>query len=152
VNLDVPDSVILSRIADRWVHLPSGRVYNSSYNAPKTPGRDDATGELLVQRPDDTPEVFARRLQQFYAATSPLLAYYAQRPAAPLVALAGSSSDEIWPHLDAAVRRVCPTLPVRADAARERGRDEKRNVALADAARAEEKDAVIQPAATPASR
>lgn len=55
VNLDVPDSVILSRISDRWVHLPSGRVYNLSYNPPKVAGHDDETGEPLTKRPDDNP-------------------------------------------------------------------------------------------------
>ena len=55
INLDVPDEVILSRISDRWVHLPSGRVYNLSYNPPKVPGLDDATGEPLTKRPDDNP-------------------------------------------------------------------------------------------------
>jgi adenylate kinase family enzyme len=55
VNLDVPDEVILSRISDRWVHLPSGRVYNMSYNRPKVAGFDDQTGEPLIKRPDDNP-------------------------------------------------------------------------------------------------
>jgi adenylate kinase family enzyme len=55
VNLDVPDQVILSRISDRWVHLPSGRVYNMSYNRPKVDGLDDLTGESLTKRPDDNP-------------------------------------------------------------------------------------------------
>lgn len=55
MNLDVPDEVILSRISDRWVHLPSGRVYNMSYNRPKVEGFDDQTGEPLTKRPDDNP-------------------------------------------------------------------------------------------------
>lgn len=55
VNLDVPDDVIISRISDRWVHLPSGRVYNLSYNRPRVDGHDDETGELLTKRPDDNP-------------------------------------------------------------------------------------------------
>lgn len=55
VNLDVPDDVILSRISDRWIHLPSGRVYNMSYNRPKVAGLDDVTGEALTKRPDDNP-------------------------------------------------------------------------------------------------
>ena len=55
VNLDVPDDVILSRISDRWVHLPSGRVYNMSYNPPKIDGLDDETGEPLTKRSDDNP-------------------------------------------------------------------------------------------------
>jgi hypothetical protein len=55
VNLDVSDDVISSRVSNRWVHLPSGRVYNLSYNPPKVQGRDDYTGELLTKRPDDNP-------------------------------------------------------------------------------------------------
>ena len=55
VNLDVPDEVILARISDRWVHLPSGRVYNLSYNRPRVDGIDDETGEPLTKRPDDNP-------------------------------------------------------------------------------------------------
>jgi len=55
VNLDVPDDVILSRISDRWVHLPSGRVYNLSYKRPRVDGLDDETGEPLAKRPDDNP-------------------------------------------------------------------------------------------------
>lgn len=55
VNLDVPDRVILDRISDRWVHPPSGRVYNLSYNRPKHDGLDDVTGEPLSKRPDDNP-------------------------------------------------------------------------------------------------
>jgi nucleoside-triphosphate--adenylate kinase len=62
VNLDVPDEVILSRISDRWVHLPSGRVYNMSYNRPKVDGLDDVTGEPLTKRPDDNPVGFLIRV------------------------------------------------------------------------------------------
>ncbi|KAH9063323.1 ADK-domain-containing protein [Lactarius vividus] len=119
VNLDVPDEVILARISDRWVHLPSGRVYNLSYNRPRVDGLDDETGEPLTKRPDDNPvrEVFARRLQQFYASTSPLLQYYGSPRTSfspdskpKLVSLRGSSSDEIWPMLEHAVRSIAPSL------------------------------------------
>ena len=55
VNLDVPDEIILARISDRWVHLPSGRVYNLSYYRPHVDGIDDETGEPLTKRPDDNP-------------------------------------------------------------------------------------------------
>lgn len=55
LNLDVPDEVILGRISDRWVHLPSGRIYNMSYNRPKVESFDDVTGEPLTKRPDDHP-------------------------------------------------------------------------------------------------
>lgn len=103
INLDIPDDVILSRISDRWVHLPSGRVYNSSYNRPQVAGIDDLTGEVLTRRPDDNPETFARRLRAFYDSTSPLLAYFGSpeaRASTKMVTLTGASSDEIWPKLD----------------------------------------------------
>lgn len=121
VNLDVPDEVILSRISDRWVHLPSGRVYNLSYNRPRVDGLDDETGELLTKRPDDNPEIFTRRLRQFYSTTLPLLQYYntpqsspSSGPKVKLVPLRGNTSDEIWPLLEQAVRSVIPSVKERA--------------------------------------
>lgn len=58
VRLDVPEEVILDRIENRWVHIPSGRVYNLTFNPPKVPGKDDITGDSLSKRPDDNPETF----------------------------------------------------------------------------------------------
>jgi len=112
INLDVADDIILNRISERYVHLPSGRVYNSSFNRPKVEGRDDVTGEPLTKRPDDNPETFARRLKQFYASTSPLLSYYASDPltSTKLVTLKGDTSDQIWHQLDAVVRQSFPSL------------------------------------------
>ncbi|CAE6420533.1 unnamed protein product [Rhizoctonia solani] len=119
VNLNVPDEVILGRIADRWVHLPSGRVYNTSYNRPRIEGRDDVTGEALVKRPDDNEATFRRRLEQFDAHTSPLLDYYASTlnpSATKLVTLSGRTSDEIWPQLDGVISASFPRLPLRQKA------------------------------------
>ena len=55
VNLVVPEDIILQRVIERYVHVPSGRVYNLTYNPPKVPGKDDITGEPLQHRPDDNP-------------------------------------------------------------------------------------------------
>jgi adenylate kinase len=117
VNLDVADEIILNRISERYVHLPSGRVYNSSFNRPKVDGLDDVTGEPLTKRPDDNPETFSRRLEQFYASTSPLLSFYASDPATntKLVTLKGETSDQIWPQLDAVVRQSFPALAERPE-------------------------------------
>ncbi|KAF8964051.1 adenylate kinase-domain-containing protein [Flammula alnicola] len=119
VNLDVPDEVILSRISDRWIHLPSGRVYNMSYNRPRVEGFDDQTGEPLTKRPDDNPEIFARRLAAFYASTSPLLSYFAQSAASPaglkVKTLSGTTSDEIWPQLDRLLQNSFPGLRERLE-------------------------------------
>jgi len=117
INVDVADDIILNRISERYVHLPSGRVYNSSFNRPKVEGRDDVTGEPLTKRPDDNPETFARRLQQFYASTSPLLSYYTSDPptSTKLVTLKGETSDQIWPQLDAVVRQSFPSLTEKSE-------------------------------------
>lgn len=97
VSLVTPFPVILERIAGRWVHEASGRVYNTTFNAPRVPGRDDVTGEALVQRPDDNIEVFGRRLQKFREASDPLLEHYAKKGV--LLEVEGLSSDEISPKL-----------------------------------------------------
>jgi adenylate kinase len=97
VSLITPFSVILDRIAGRWVHEPSGRVYNTTFNAPRVPGKDDVTGETLVQRADDNIEVFKRRLQKFREASDPLLEHYAKKGV--LLEVEGLSSDEISPKL-----------------------------------------------------
>ena len=54
-NVDVSDDLLFQWISNRWVHLPSGRIYSTSYNPPKIPGLDDVTGEPLTKRPDDNP-------------------------------------------------------------------------------------------------
>jgi len=128
VNLDVADSIIFSRISDRWVHLPSGRVYNLSYNPPKVAGHDDETGEPLTKRLDDNPETFARRLEAFYASTSPLLSYFRGDNISNLVSLTGTTSDEIWPQLDHIVRSFFPGLKERSES-----RGQKRRTSLSEA-------------------
>jgi len=130
VNLDVPDDIILSRISDRWVHLPSGRVYNLSYNPPKVPGHDNETGEPLTKRPDDNPEIFARRLEKFYESTSPLLAYYTSLSSRStrIATVAGNTSDEIWPQLEAVIRSSFPNIKERAET-----REQKRRSSLSEA-------------------
>ena len=65
VNLDIPTETIVERIADRWIHPASGRVYSYSYKPPKEVGKDDITGEPLVQRDDDKPEAVRTRLRAY---------------------------------------------------------------------------------------
>ncbi|KAG0365084.1 hypothetical protein BGZ54_006870 [Gamsiella multidivaricata] len=115
IHLDVPEDVILQRIMDRWVHIPSGRVYNMTYNPPKNHGVDDITGEPLERRPDDNPETFKIRLQKHHELTEPLLDYYKQRNI--LVSLAGNTSDEIYPQIRELLQaRFKPEEPVEAQA------------------------------------
>ncbi|GAP84383.1 putative adenylate kinase [Rosellinia necatrix] len=97
VSLQTPFEVVMERISSRWVHEPSGRVYNTSFNAPKTPGRDDITGEPLVQRADDSEEVYRRRFQKFRETSEPLLEHYAKKGV--LWEVNGLTSNEISPQL-----------------------------------------------------
>ncbi|KAI8965460.1 adenylate kinase [Daldinia sp. FL1419] len=97
VSLQTPFDVIMERISSRWVHEPSGRIYNTTFNAPKVPGFDDITGEPLVQRADDTEEVYRARFQKFQETSEPLLEHYAKKGV--LWEVHGMSSDEISPKL-----------------------------------------------------
>eukprot|EP01128_Nolandella_sp_AFSM9_P002193 TRINITY_DN12578_c0_g1_i1.p1 TRINITY_DN12578_c0_g1~~TRINITY_DN12578_c0_g1_i1.p1 ORF type:complete len:276 (-),score=72.35 TRINITY_DN12578_c0_g1_i1:139-966(-) len=74
--IDVEEEKLIDRIANRRVHVPSGRVYHLSHNPPQVEGLDDVTGEPLIQREDDTEEKLKHRLATFNERTSPLLNYY----------------------------------------------------------------------------
>ncbi len=81
LEIDVPEEAIIERMSGRRVHVASGRTYHVRYNPPKVEGRDDATGEPLIQRDDDKEETVRKRLQIYRDQTRPLIDYYAQRAA-----------------------------------------------------------------------
>ncbi|CAO3592768.1 unnamed protein product [Absidia cylindrospora] len=107
VNLEVPEEIILERIMDRWVHIPSGRVYNLSYNPPRVQGLDDVTGEPLSKRPDDCPDVFRVRMQQHKLMADPLLDHYHTIA----VTVRGNTSDEIYPQIEKEIVNRLGILP-----------------------------------------
>ncbi|KQB54774.1 adenylate kinase, partial [Pseudomonas endophytica] len=76
VEIAVEDEEIVQRIAGRRVHEASGRVYHVAHNPPKAEGKDDVTGEELVQRKDDTEETVRHRLSVYHSQTKPLVAFY----------------------------------------------------------------------------
>jgi adenylate kinase len=76
VDINVPDEEIIKRMSGRRVHLASGRTYHIIFNPPKEPGKDDKTGEPLIQRDDDKEETVRKRLDVYHAQTEPLVAYY----------------------------------------------------------------------------
>jgi adenylate kinase len=76
IEFDVPDEVIVQRMAGRRVHPGSGRVYHMQYNPPKVEGKDDETGEDLVIRPDDQEDTVRKRLGIYHEQTKPLVSYY----------------------------------------------------------------------------
>jgi len=78
LEINVPDAAIVERMSGRRAHLASGRTYHIKFNPPKVAGKDDVTGEDLVQREDDKEETVKHRLAVYHAQTEPLVAYYAK--------------------------------------------------------------------------
>jgi len=76
VDINVPDTEIIKRMSGRRVHLASGRTYHITFNPPKEEGKDDVTGEALIQRDDDQEETVRNRLDVYHAQTEPLIDYY----------------------------------------------------------------------------
>ncbi len=76
VDIDVPDAEIIKRMSGRRVHLASGRTYHVVFNPPKQEGKDDVTGEPLIQRDDDKEETVKKRLDVYHEQTEPLIDYY----------------------------------------------------------------------------
>jgi adenylate kinase len=78
LEIDVPDSAIIERMSGRRSHPASGRTYHVKFNPPKVPGKDDVTGEDLIQRDDDKEDTVKNRLDVYHAQTQPLVEYYAK--------------------------------------------------------------------------
>jgi len=78
VEIDVPDEEIIKRMSGRRVHLASGRTYHVVFNPPKEEGKDDVTGESLIQRDDDKEETVKARLDVYHEQTEPLVVYYSR--------------------------------------------------------------------------
>ena len=79
IEIDVPDEEIVQRMSGRRAHLASGRTYHIIYNPPKVEGKDDITGEDLVQRDDDKEDVVLDRLKVYHELTQPLIGYYKEQ-------------------------------------------------------------------------
>jgi adenylate kinase len=78
LEIDVPDEAIIERMSGRRVHPASGRTYHVKFNPPKVEGRDDDTGEPLIQRDDDKEETVRKRLAVYQSQTRPLVEYYSK--------------------------------------------------------------------------
>lgn len=81
INIEVADAEILKRMSGRRVHPGSGRSYHVDFNPPKVAGKDDVTGEPLVQRADDKETTVKERIATYHAQTKPLINYYVNRGA-----------------------------------------------------------------------
>jgi adenylate kinase len=78
LEIDVPDDEIILRMSGRRVHLASGRTYHVKFNPPKVAGRDDVTGEALIQRDDDREDTVKKRLEVYHSQTQALIDYYSK--------------------------------------------------------------------------
>ena len=107
IQLCVPDDMAIRRIAGRRFHITSGRSYNIEFNPPKIEGRDDITGEKLVQREDDKEEIVQSRLNTYHELTEPLVRYYQKQGI--LKAIDGTGSPE---NIYAEIKQTLNEVPV----------------------------------------
>ena len=110
LEIEVPDAAIIERMSGRRAHLASGRTYHVKFNPPKVEGRDDVTGEPLIQREDDKEETVIKRLQVYQQQTRPLVEHYSRwaatgDPMAPRCARVSGSGgvEEIMQRVMAAL-------------------------------------------------
>jgi adenylate kinase len=92
LEIDVPDEEIITRMGGRRVHPASGRTYHVKFNPPRVEGKDDATGEPLVQRDDDKEQTVRHRLEVYRKQTRPLVDYYAKAAGVKYRKISGQGS------------------------------------------------------------
>nr|KAJ3419671.1 adenylate kinase [Polyrhizophydium stewartii] len=100
VELVIDDSLLVSRITGRLIHPASGRSYHLKFNPPKVPGKDDITGEPLIQRSDDNAATLAKRLESYHKSTAPVVEYYKKKGIWSGVD-AAQSPEVVWASIEA---------------------------------------------------
>ena len=99
---DVPDETLVERISGRRVHPASGRSYHIVFNPPKVEGKDDVTGEPLIQRKDDNPEVLQKRLNEYHNKTAPIIDYYGKQGLVKTIQ-ADAPIENVWTQITSAL-------------------------------------------------
>lgn len=94
----VDDNILVKRICGRLMHPPSGRTYHEEFSPPKTPMKDDVTGEPLIKRSDDNPESLKKRLDAYHKQTKPLSEYYSHRRILCQID-ASLSEEKVWQQI-----------------------------------------------------
>jgi len=94
----IEDALLIRRIAGRRVHEPSGRTYHVEFHPPKQEGKDDVTGETLIQRPDDNEATLKKRLETYHKTTTPVLGYY-QKQGILTTLDASLKANQVYSHL-----------------------------------------------------
>ncbi|XP_075901454.1 adenylate kinase 4, mitochondrial [Nelusetta ayraudi] len=98
ISLNIPYETLKDRLNDRWIHPGSGRVYNMGFNPPQVQGKDDITGEPLIQHDDDKPEALMARLRQYKDVAKPVIDLYKSQGV--LHSFSGTETDRIWPYIN----------------------------------------------------
>lgn len=102
INMKIDDSLLVERICGRRIHKPSGRSYHLKFNPPKVDGKDDLTGEPLIQRSDDNESALKTRLAAFYKQTLPIVDYYGARKIVSNID-ASQSFTQVWTDIQTAL-------------------------------------------------
>lgn len=97
ITLNIPFETLKDRLNTRWIHLPSGRVYNMEFNPPNVTGIDDVTGEPLVHQEADKPEAVVTRLRQYKDVAKPVIERYKSKGI--LHTFSGTETNKIWPYI-----------------------------------------------------
>ncbi|XP_003974456.2 adenylate kinase 4, mitochondrial [Takifugu rubripes] len=109
IILNVPYATLTERLSHRWIHPPSGRVYNMGFNPPRVQGKDDVTGEPLVQHDDDKPEALMARLRHYKDVAKPVMDLYKSKGI--LYSFSGTDTDRIWPYISSLLVTKLHTQP-----------------------------------------
>uniref|UniRef100_A0A1A7YUS6 GTP:AMP phosphotransferase AK3, mitochondrial n=1 Tax=Iconisemion striatum TaxID=60296 RepID=A0A1A7YUS6_9TELE len=112
ISLNIPYETLRERLSDRWIHPTSGRVYNMSFNPPRVQGKDDITGELLIQHDDDKPEALMARLRHYKEVAKPVIDLYKSQGI--LHSFSGTDTDKIWPYINSLLSTKMHTQPSEA--------------------------------------
>ncbi|XP_056270727.1 adenylate kinase 4, mitochondrial [Pseudoliparis swirei] len=109
ISLIIPYETLRERLSDRWSHPASGRVYNMGFNPPRVQGKDDITGEPLVQQDDDKPEALMARLRHYKDVAKPVIDLYKSQGI--LHSFSGTDTDRIWPYINSLLSTKMNTQP-----------------------------------------
>ncbi|KAK2835246.1 hypothetical protein Q5P01_015730 [Channa striata] len=109
ISLNIPYETLRERLSDRWIHPASGRVYNMIYKPPRVQGKDDITGESLIQQDDDKPEALMARLRHYKDVAKPVIDLYKSQGI--LHSFSGTETDRIWPYINSLLSTKMHTQP-----------------------------------------
>ncbi|KAF0041899.1 hypothetical protein F2P81_005431 [Scophthalmus maximus] len=109
ISLNIPYETLRERLSDRWVHPASGRVYNMGFNPPRVQGKDDLTGEPLIQHDDDKPEALMSRLRHYKDVAKPVMNLYKSQGV--LHSFSGTDTNRIWPYINSLLNTKMHTQP-----------------------------------------